>query len=498
MKVGLRFGTYGMAAVLLSGVLTVAGSAQQRNAAPAPAKAKAPKDVNAPFPDEAILAERKKVAEGRPLFATETPFEFTLTADFKTVNKDRNPNSTKVFPATMTVAKADGSQATFPLNIRTRGHVRRMSQTCSFAPLRLEFDTEKTKGTIFEGHKNLKLGTHCRDADLFEQYVPREYSAYRIFNLLTPRSFRARIAKATYVDEVTKKPIANRMALFIEDDDDVARRMEGRTIATQKLVFRQVDYDTATLMTIFEYMIGNTDMSMYLLHNVVLVQTPKKDHVSRAVRLRLLGPGRRALRDSRQAVQHHVGPRSCVSRSLPHRRRNFRRSSTSSTKSSRKVMAIFDTMPGMDAGLPQGRAEISRRVLLDDQQARRCEEGVHRRLQQPLGHVTTGSCGLRSMSVVHEDTKARSPISSIFVVSCLRGSVCDTLHSHLHAMHAADRTPSQKHVERARRRPELQQIVWDLVNGHVGAHANAAGPRHAEVPQITGGECTDLVNHRPV
>ena len=64
------------------------------------------------------------------------------------------------------------------------------------------------------------------------------------------------------------------MAIFIEDDEDVARRMEGRTIEQQKLVFRQVDYDTVTLLTLFEYMIGNTDMSMYLLHNVILVQTP--------------------------------------------------------------------------------------------------------------------------------------------------------------------------------------------------------------------------------
>ena len=269
MKAGLRLGVFALAAVAMSGALPMVGSAQSKTAAPAPAKA--PKDPNAPFPDEATIAERKKTAEERPLFNSDTPLEFTLTADFKMVNKDRNPNSTKVFPATMTVG-----DKTFPLNIRTRGHVRRMSQTCTFAPLRLEFDNDKTKGTIFEGHKNLKLGTHCRDADLFEQYVPREYSAYRIYNLLTPRSFRARMAKATYVDEATKKPIGNRMALFIEDDDDVARRMEGRAIETQKLVFRQADFETVTLMTIFEYMIGNTDMSMYLLHNVILVQTPKK------------------------------------------------------------------------------------------------------------------------------------------------------------------------------------------------------------------------------
>src|SRR5262245_42463837 len=125
MNAGFRLGTYAFVAVLISSLLSVAGSAQQK------APAKGPKDLNAPFPDEATLAERKEQAENRPLFATDTPLEFTLTADFKAVNKDRNPNSTKVFPATMIVAKADGTQATFTLNVRTRGHVRRLQQTCT-------------------------------------------------------------------------------------------------------------------------------------------------------------------------------------------------------------------------------------------------------------------------------------------------------------------------------------------------------------------------------
>ena len=342
MKARSRLGVFALAAVAMSGALTVVGSAQQRTAAPAPAKA--PKDPNAPFPDEATLAERKKAAEERALFTADTPLEFTLTADFKTVNKDRNPNSTKVFPATMTVG-----DKTFPVNIRTRGHVRRMSQTCTFAPLRLEFDNDKTKGTIFEGHKNLKLGTHCRDADLFEQYVPREYSAYRIYNLLTPRSFRARMAKATYVDEATKKPIGNRMALFIEDDDDVARRMEGRAIETQKLVFRQTDFETATLMTIFEYMIGNTDMSMYLLHNVILVQTPKK--ITYPVPYDFDYSG---LVDARYAIpakQFNItSVRDRVYRGPCRTAAELQPFFDKFNEIKPKVMALYDTIPGMEPG----------------------------------------------------------------------------------------------------------------------------------------------------
>ena len=64
--------------------------------------------------------------------------------------------------------------------------------------------------------------------------------------------------------------------MFIEDDDDVARRMEGRIVALPRLLFKDVDSDTLMPMMIFEYMIGNTDFSIYALHNVRLVQRPDK------------------------------------------------------------------------------------------------------------------------------------------------------------------------------------------------------------------------------
>jgi len=243
---------------------------QQRGATTTTTKPKPTGPV--PWPDDATLAERRKTAESRRLFSSDDPLPITLTANFKQIQGDRNMESTKTFPATLEFTADDGKPKTITLQTRMRGHARR--QICSFPPLRLELPKEQTKGTVFEGHGALKLGTHCRND--IEEYVMREYVVYRIYNLLTPKSFRARLAKVTYVDAVTKKPVAQRYGMFIEDDDDVAKRMEGRISQLERLTFQLVDMDTITLMTVFEYMIGNTDMSMYLLHNVILVQTPKK------------------------------------------------------------------------------------------------------------------------------------------------------------------------------------------------------------------------------
>ncbi len=319
-------------------------------AAPGQAPVAAPQAAGPkPWPDADALKARQLAAEGRPLFATETPLAFTLAGDFKAVNRDRNPNSTKTFPATLTVARADGSPVAIPVQIRTRGHSRRLQQTCGFAPLRIEFDAEKTAGTVFEGHRSLKLGTHCRDVDLYEQYTPREYAAYRIFNLLTPRSFRARLADASYVDAATQKPVASRLGLFTEDDDDVARRMGGRITDAQKVTFRRVDAETITLLTLFEYMIGNTDVSMYVQHNIRIVETPSNvlypvpydfDY-SGLVNARYAIPAK-MLNLTSVLERSYMGPCRTTAEFEPAfaRLRAVRE----------QVLAVFDAVPGLDAG----------------------------------------------------------------------------------------------------------------------------------------------------
>ena len=211
-----------------------------------------------PWPDAATLEERRKSAEPRPLFASAEPLAITIAADFRAIQRDRDPKSEKTFSSSITIPGENGLSTTLQIQVRTRGHSRRLRQTCDFAPLRLEFVKEQARGTVFEGHGLLKLGTHCQLNDRFEQYVLREYTVYRLYNLLTPYSFRARLTRATFVDTTLKRIIDTRYAMFIEDDDDVARRMSGRISDRTGLQFRHVNSDTIVLMTLFEYLIGNT------------------------------------------------------------------------------------------------------------------------------------------------------------------------------------------------------------------------------------------------
>jgi len=139
-------------------------------------------------------------------------------------------------------------------------------------PLRVEFPRDRTAGTAFDGQTNLKLGTHCRGDRAYDNYTLREYLTYRLFNMVTPLSFRARLGRATYVDATSKKAIGTRYSIFIEHENEVARRFGGRIVELPRIVFNDLDGPTLTRMMLFEYMIGNTDFSIWALHNVRLVQ----------------------------------------------------------------------------------------------------------------------------------------------------------------------------------------------------------------------------------
>ena len=230
-----------------------------------------------PWPDEAALKARRLEAEARPLFASSAPLEFTLTAPFGVINKDRNPESTRRYPGVLTVTGANGAPANIPVQLSARGHFRRMARNCSVVPLRVEFQRDATTaGTPFDGQTTLKLGTGCEDSKEYEQITLREYVQYPLFNLVTPLSFRARLARATYVDDKSKKKSTPRYALFIEHENDVARRAEGRVAELPRIVFADLVPAPLTQMMLFEYMIGNTDMSIFALHNVRLIQKPDR------------------------------------------------------------------------------------------------------------------------------------------------------------------------------------------------------------------------------
>jgi hypothetical protein len=79
-----------------------------------------------------------------------------------------------------------------PIEAKSRGHYRKLREHCYYPPIFLHFPSEDTlKTSIFKEDSKLKLGMPCKG----EQYVVYEWLVYKVYNLITPNSFKARLVK---------------------------------------------------------------------------------------------------------------------------------------------------------------------------------------------------------------------------------------------------------------------------------------------------------------
>jgi len=220
---------------------------------------------------EEELAQRTERAENAPLFQSREPLVMTLRTDIDWLRDERS-DSVEV-DGTVTVTGADGSPMELPVQVRTRGNFRRAKRNCNFPPLRLDFPTRRMEGTVFQGQDKLKLVTPCHDSrDSYQQYVLQEYLVYRVYELLTPVSFRVRLVHVTYEDVNGQYDTRTKTAFLIEDEDQMAWRNHGRYEEWNQFHPMNTDDQQSGLFSLFQYMIGNTDWSSYQFHNAKLVR----------------------------------------------------------------------------------------------------------------------------------------------------------------------------------------------------------------------------------
>ncbi len=155
--------------------------------------------------------------------------------------------------------------------LRTRGRYRADTVQCDL-PALFVFFTGDTHDTLFAGESMLPLTTHCERMAEYEQYLLKEYWAYRIYGALTSKSLRVRLVRMTYRDAAGRLEPFERYAFFTEHFESFARR-HGVTVRP-KALFDPRTADPAEIATLdlFQYAVGNTDWSVVKGHNVLLVE----------------------------------------------------------------------------------------------------------------------------------------------------------------------------------------------------------------------------------
>lgn len=204
------------------------------------------------------------------LFASEDLLEITLTGDADGLMSNRTGEAL-YFDFELQYRRSPEVLEHFPVKVRTRGHFRRLENNCLYPPLMLNFQSKEVpENSIFYGHDKLKLVVPCRG----EKYVVQEYLIYKLYNLLTPLSFRARLVKVNLTGDESRKGIPGQYGILLEDEDQMAERNGGQILKKDLVRPREIDLDNFLDLAIFQYLIGNTDWSIQYRQNIRLVSLP--------------------------------------------------------------------------------------------------------------------------------------------------------------------------------------------------------------------------------
>lgn len=222
-----------------------------------------------PTPEE--YAQRAEEAERALLFATHEPLEMVLRTDISWIRDERSDEEEA--EGMVILRGPDGAEVAVPVKVRARGNFRRDRSNCNFPPLRLNFAGKQVEGTVFEGQDKLKLVTPCHDSrDSYQTYVIQEYLVYRVLQLLTPASFRVRLVHITYEDPDGGYDTRSRTAFLLEDDDQMAARNRALVSEWEQFHPAAMYGEQASVVVLFQYMIGNTDFSLPMFHNALLLR----------------------------------------------------------------------------------------------------------------------------------------------------------------------------------------------------------------------------------
>ena len=221
-------------------------------------------NLNDTLNDQSLLEPVVDTIPEINIFGSEEPLKITLKYDITSFMKNKNEGD--YLDAILQIHYSETQTVTKNIRLKARGNFRRGQ--CMFPPIYLNFKTDPFENSELKGIKKMKLVTHCSPSKTGENYILKEYLAYKIYNTLTDNSFRVRLLDITYIDTGKKAKNYHKYGFLIEPEELVAER--NKSIEIDPILMREqnvVEAD-ADRVALFQYMIGNTDWRIKGGHNM--------------------------------------------------------------------------------------------------------------------------------------------------------------------------------------------------------------------------------------
>ena len=159
------------------------------------------------------------------LFNTTDPLDISFSISIKAVK--RSQSDSIYFKEKMYYRSTGGIMDSIKIGLKKRGNSR--LEQCYFPPLWIKIDKKATKNTLFEGNKKLKVVMPCDGRSGSNTLIYREYLCYKLYEEITPYSFKTRLVNIDLIEEGRKKNKDHQLkGILIEDVDKTAKRCNGK------------------------------------------------------------------------------------------------------------------------------------------------------------------------------------------------------------------------------------------------------------------------------
>lgn len=205
----------------------------------------------------------------KPLFQSDSIIKLTIKLNVKELINDLEVRD--YHPAILSHDLPDGTKTIHDIKVKVRGNNRAKKETCSFPPLELNFKKKSSKNSVFKGQNKLKLVTHCKKTKSFDDYIYKEYTVYKMYQLISPLSFNVRLCEVTYINDDKKGDTFTYMGFLIERTKDIAKRNDLTVFKDSIRNQETLNKTNLDRLNFFQYMIGNLDWSIPYRHNIKIV-----------------------------------------------------------------------------------------------------------------------------------------------------------------------------------------------------------------------------------
>ncbi len=214
----------------------------------------------------------------KDLFSSVFPLRVTFLLNLKEFMRQHKQD--KIFDAELILNLTPTDSVKSKVRIQSSGTFRR--SFCSFPPILLQVKgSEKHKQNLDANH-TLKLINQCKSEGMYESYLLKEYLIYKMFNIISPYSYKVRLVVVTYRDAANPRKQYVKYGFLLENTRRLANRTHAKSVKEVGLTRLNVLPDDITRTALFEYMIGNSDWVASSQHNIKILD-PLDANVNRRV-----------------------------------------------------------------------------------------------------------------------------------------------------------------------------------------------------------------------